>query len=62
MEHAASYMTLAEMQRLAKLPIDPIKAKEGFIRSVLQSLRVEGYIVSQEQAEAAFDRVFGNKE
>ena len=55
-------MTLAEMQRLAKLPVDPIKAKERFIHSILQSLRVEGYIITQEQAEAAFDRVFGKEE
>lgn len=76
MEHAASYMTLAEMQRLAKLPVNKALAKQRTIQSAIQSLRVEGYIIcgseephaeaklllSYEQAEAAFDKVFGNKE
>jgi hypothetical protein len=50
--------TLSELQQLAKLPVAPALAKQRCIQSMMQSLRVEGYIVSQEQAEAAFDKVY----
>jgi hypothetical protein len=53
-------MPLSELQRLARLPAGDGGA--SVIRSVCQSMRVEGYPVSEDVARAAAARVLSPRE
>lgn len=50
---------LSELRRLLEEPVFKAQARERLVRSVEQSLRVEGYTVSHEEALAAAERILG---
>jgi hypothetical protein len=52
-----SWTPLSELRKLLDTPVSPAEGLERLARSVEQSMRVEGYQVSHDDAVSAAERV-----